>query len=116
MSIFGDRIKQIRVANKKTLREVAQYLGVGSAYLSNVEHGRKNPFGPIMIGKYAKLFDCSADELSILAVNERSKVEILLADTKDSLFNEAVFAFARRADSNDVNDELSQKILDILKK
>ena len=41
MTPFGERVRELRVQRGLTLQELAQHLGVSSAYLSALEHGRR---------------------------------------------------------------------------
>jgi transcriptional regulator with XRE-family HTH domain len=41
MTPFGERLRKLRLERKVTLKAMAQALGVSSAYLSALEHGKR---------------------------------------------------------------------------
>ncbi|RLB16039.1 MAG: hypothetical protein DRG35_03385 [Deltaproteobacteria bacterium] len=43
MESFGEALRKARIANKVTLREIAEHIGKSIGYLSDVEHNRKSP-------------------------------------------------------------------------
>lgn len=67
---FGKRLRQLRQAQKLTLRGLAARIGVGFTYLSKVENEKLDfadyPSDDLIV-KLAKALDADADELLILA-------------------------------------------------
>lgn len=43
MSAFGDRIKQLRIAQRMGIRELADYAGIKPLHLSRIERGKDPP-------------------------------------------------------------------------
>jgi transcriptional regulator with XRE-family HTH domain len=67
---FGDKVRQLRLAKKLTLRELAAKLEVNFTYLSKIEN-QKLSFGEYpsedLILRIAKVLGADNDELLILA-------------------------------------------------
>lgn len=60
---FGEKLKELRIAEGKTLQQVANVLGYKShGYISEVENGRKAPTTDFVI-EIARFFNVSTDEL-----------------------------------------------------
>lgn len=114
MTKFGARAKELRVRAGKTLREVADHLGVKVSYLSDVEHGRKKPFTPDVLNKFVGMIECGADDLQRLAAKERDSIEIPLMKGAGKV-NELAFALARSIDSG-MDEAQVDAMLDMLKK
>lgn len=108
MSKFGAFIKKLRNNAGLTLYEVAQALDIKVSYLSDVEHGRKKPFGPEAILKFSTLVNTDYKELQQLASRERNSIEIPIKD-KNSKINDLAYALARSADSG-MTDELKDEL------
>ncbi len=70
MTPFGEKIRELRAARGITLKRMAADLGVSSAYLSALEHGRRGRPGPGLIMQVSGYFDLiwdQAEELKALA-------------------------------------------------
>ena len=93
---MGDYLRKLRFANGQTLKQMAENLGVSSAFLSAVENGKKKMperWYEILSDKYA-LGAVKMDELK-KAVDE-SSVTIKLNLTNASSYNrELAISFAR---------------------
>src|SRR4051794_15446246 len=67
---FGERVRELRQAQKLTLRGLAARIGVGFTYLSKVENEKLDfadyPSDDLIV-KLAKALDADADELLIMA-------------------------------------------------
>src|SRR5271157_3188228 len=67
---FGERVRQLRQAQKLTLRALSARIGVGFTYLSKVENEKLDfadyPSDDLIV-KLAKALDADADELLIMA-------------------------------------------------
>ncbi len=70
MTPFGNKIRELRAKREVTLKDMAGDLGVSSAYLSALEHGRRGRPGPGLILQVCGYFDLiwdQAEELKRLA-------------------------------------------------
>ncbi|MBT6257220.1 MAG: helix-turn-helix transcriptional regulator [Alphaproteobacteria bacterium] len=79
MTPFGEKLRELRKQHDMTMASMAQYLGVSSAYLSQVEHGRRGTPGMIMIDQICALFGLiweDAEALKELASLSSPKVVI----------------------------------------
>ena len=79
MTPFGEKLRKLRKQHDMTMASMAQYLGVSSAYLSQVEHGRRGTPGMIMIDQICALFGLiweDAEALKELASLSSPKVVI----------------------------------------
>lgn len=79
MTPFGVKLRQIRAERGMTLKQMAESLGVSSAYLSALEHGRRGrPAHPMVVAICAQLniiWD-EADELVDLARRSHPRVTV----------------------------------------
>lgn len=75
-SHFGPLMRQKRTAARITLGDVASALGCSISYVSDVEHGRRNPFDHEQIRKLAPLLSCPAQELMRAAARDTMTVKI----------------------------------------
>lgn len=62
MTPFGEKIRDLRRARGMTLKAMAGQLGVSSAYLSALEHGRRGRPGTGLIMQICALFGLIWDE------------------------------------------------------
>ena len=62
MTPFGDRMRKLRTERGVTLKEMAQALGVSSAYLSALEHGKRGRPGWHLIQRILAYFNIIWDE------------------------------------------------------
>lgn len=106
MAKFGKHIQAIRVSANKTLREVAETLGIAVSYLSDVEHGRKKPFPPELLHRFAVEFNADQRVLQNLAAEARESIEIPLRNQR---LNDLAYALARSANSGET-EELKNEI------
>jgi transcriptional regulator with XRE-family HTH domain len=63
MEIFGETIRNLRTAQKRSLREVASRVGISPAYLSRIEHGKEGPPSPEVILELCKSLNAEPDAL-----------------------------------------------------
>ena len=79
MTPFGERLRELRRRKGVTQKQMAQAIGVSSAYLSALEHGRRGiPTWPLLqkiIGYLNVIWD-EADELQMLAAQSRGRVVV----------------------------------------
>lgn len=62
MTPFGDRMRKLRAERGITLRDMAEALGVSSAYLSALEHGKRGRPGWHLIQRILAYFNIIWDE------------------------------------------------------
>ena len=62
MTPFGDRMRKLRSERGVTLKEMAHALGVSSAYLSALEHGKRGRPGWHLIQRILAFFNIIWDE------------------------------------------------------
>lgn len=62
MTPFGDRMRKLRAERNVTLKEMAEALGVSSAYLSALEHGKRGRPGWHLIQRILAYFNIIWDE------------------------------------------------------
>lgn len=62
MTPFGDRIRKLRAERGVTLKDMAEALGVSSAYLSALEHGKRGRPGWHLIQRILAYFNIIWDE------------------------------------------------------
>ena len=79
MTPFGIKLRQYRKDKGLTLAVMARNLGVTSAYLSQLENGRRGEPSPVLVDQICALFGLiwdDAEELKSLARLSRIKVMI----------------------------------------
>lgn len=110
---FGQYLRELRLQRNVILKQMADSLGVSSAFLSAVEHGKKK-IPQTWSQKIASLYHLSLKEES--EMNEAilaSRKTILINLEKSSEMNrKAAICFARSF--NTLNDQESQAIIHIL--
>ncbi|WP_421693007.1 helix-turn-helix domain-containing protein [Aestuariivirga sp.] len=62
MTPFGDRMRKLRAERGVTLKEMAEAIGVSSAYLSALEHGKRGRPGWHLIQRILTFFNVIWDE------------------------------------------------------
>lgn len=62
MTPFGDRMRKLRAERGVTLKQMAEGLGVSSAYLSALEHGKRGRPGWHLIQRILAYFNIIWDE------------------------------------------------------
>jgi len=110
---FGKTLRQFRLEKELRLLDLADALGVSSAYLSAIETGRK-PIPDGFVARVGRAMPISADELRLLRrAADRTKKEIKVDALPDEQ-RELLAAFARKLD--DVPDELMDQLKKIVLK
>jgi transcriptional regulator with XRE-family HTH domain len=61
MQVFGETIRNLRNAQKRSLREVAARVGISPAYLSRIEHGKEGPPSAVVILELCKSLNAEPD-------------------------------------------------------
>lgn len=62
MTPFGDRMRKLRIERGITLKEMADAIGVSSAYLSALEHGKRGRPGWHLIQRILTFFNIIWDD------------------------------------------------------
>lgn len=113
LTLFGKKIRKMRIDKEVRLKDMAHDLEVTSAYLSAVETGKKN-IAPDVFESIVKYFGLNINEREKLnkdAQDSRTSVKIKLTDASNQT-RELVASFARKLDSLEPTDiEKIQRIL-----
>ena len=112
---LGKFLRTLRIENGEILKDMAENLGVSSAFLSAVENGKKK-LPDSWYEKLTKVYSLTKSEQEELkkAVMESSDiVELDIAHSTCYQRNLAV-SFAR--EFNSIDEDLCKKLLDLLKK
>jgi transcriptional regulator with XRE-family HTH domain len=62
MTPFGERMRKLRAERKVTLKEMAEEIGVSSAYLSALEHGKRGRPGWHLLQRIISYFNIIWDD------------------------------------------------------
>ena len=79
MTPFGDRMRKLRAERGVTLKDMAEAIGVSSAYLSALEHGKRGRPGWHLIQRILAYFNIiwdEADEVVRLARISHPRISI----------------------------------------
>jgi transcriptional regulator with XRE-family HTH domain len=110
---FGKVLRQLRTKYDMRLLDLANALGVSSAYVSAVETGRK-PIPDGFVAQVGRAMPIDADELRLVRrAADRTKKEIKVDSLRDEQ-RELLAAFARKLD--DVPDALMDELKKIVLK
>ena len=112
---LGSFLKQLRIENDEILKNMADKLGVRSAFLSAVENGKKK-MPESWYGKLSDLYELSEDQMENLKqanMESQDSLELNIANSSDQNRRLAI-SFARQFDSLD--DETTNKIMRLLNK
>ena len=111
---LGKALRKIRIDRQQFLRDMAEQLGVSSAYLSAVETGKRR-IPQDWVSKIASIYSLSCEEqadLQSAADNSVFDVTISLVNASEQKRN-AVLSFARALDG--LNDEDLKRIMASMK-
>ncbi len=75
MKSLAETIRDLRVARRLLLREVAAELCIDPSLLSRIEHGEKRPRRDQVI-QLAKILECNADDLLLAYLSDRVVYEL----------------------------------------
>ncbi len=105
----------LRMSQNQRLKDMAEILGVSSAFLSAVENGKKSmpDFWVKKVQTEYNLTDEQVDEMKNAALESQSTIALNMKDAT-SLNRELAVSFARQFDEMD--EETSKIILQVLKK
>lgn len=82
MTPFGEKVRALRAARGMTLRDMAAHLGVSSAYLSALEHGKRGRPRIGLIMQICALFGLIWDEAEDLKRLARLSHPRVVVDTR----------------------------------
>lgn len=77
MEAFGKLLRQLREESKKSMGELARYLGVTVPYVSAVEHSERPPFITEKIYKTAAFLNVPVEPLLIAAATDGRAFELI---------------------------------------
>ncbi|MHC1743952.1 MAG: helix-turn-helix domain-containing protein [Syntrophobacteraceae bacterium] len=77
---FGQRLRELREASRKRLKDLAEVMEWSTVYVSDIELGRRNPPSPENIRKMSISLGVDPKELLDLADREMKRVELELDD------------------------------------
>ena len=110
---LGRFLRILRIENQQVLKDMAEVLGVSSAFLSAVENGKKK-MPSSWHEKLRVAYNLSPDQYEKLeqaALESQKSISLNLENVSDANRRLAI-SFARQFD--DLDEETSNKILDIL--
>lgn len=81
MTPLGEKLRDLRKQHGMTMASMAQHLGVSSAYLSQVEHGRRASPGVIMMDQICGLFGLIWEDAEALKELARLSNQRVVIDT-----------------------------------
>ena len=112
---IGDFLMNLRMGQNQRLKDMAEILGVSSAFLSAVENGKKSmpDFWVKKVQTEYGLTDEQVDEMKNAALESQSTIALNMKNAT-SLNRELAVSFARQCDGMD--EETSKMILQVLKK
>lgn len=112
---LGGYLRRIRLKNGEILKDMAERLGVTSAFLSAVENGKKN-MPEKWVDKLKELYhltETERDELEVCAMESRHSIEINLKNATGQN-RELAILFARSFENMSV--EASGELMEYLKR
>ena len=112
---LGEYLRDLRLANSQTLKQMAEELGVSSAFLSAVENGKKNmpeKWCDSLSSKY-NLNKTQVAELQDAAEESSTAIKLNLTNT-NSIGRELAISFARSFEKLSESD--SAEIMKILER
>jgi transcriptional regulator with XRE-family HTH domain len=112
MTPFGEKIRKLRADRGITLKQMSQAIGVSSAYLSALEHGKRGRPGWHLIQRIIAYFNIIWDEAEEVARLARISHPRITIDTSglDPLATELANRLAddiSRLEPNTLNDMLA---------
>ncbi|MCH4247575.1 MAG: helix-turn-helix domain-containing protein [Acinetobacter populi] len=108
---FGKAIRKIRIDYDTNLNQLANSIGVSSAFLSAVETGKK-PVSAELIEKIINVLGLSKDEESLLTYAASQSVENVTVRTGNPEEAELALLFARRIQNDSLDLAKLKKILE----
>ena len=115
LTSIGRFLRKLRIDNAEILKNMADKLGVSSAFLSAVENGKKK-MPENWTEKLSVLYNFSEDQSDSLqkAIADTNQAIELNLENATPQSRDLAISFARHFDS--IDDETSRKIIEMLKK
>jgi transcriptional regulator with XRE-family HTH domain len=107
MGEFGGLLRRCRLDAHRTLKSVADELGVSPVYVSEVELGKRPPFNSSRIEQVANFCNADAKPLMEQACRERGFLEVDMARATRAQV-EVVSGLARGGLSDDQWEQINQ--------
>lgn len=110
---FGKFCRKLRIDHNETQQDIANYLGVTTAYLSTVEHGKRNISEKIvdkLISRY-NLSGAKLNQFKSTITNSISFIKIHL-HKMNSLDRELILKIYYNL--NELNDKDKQEIIEVI--
>ena len=114
VSPFGEYLRSVRVKSGKSLREVAEALGITHVYLGEIERGKRRLLPEKYWGAFVKAVEerTSITELTTAAV-ESAPLDPAVIEGPG---RDVVVALARTFDQEEMSPELAEQLLRVLNK
>ena len=112
---FGKLLRKLRIDHSEILKDMAEKLGVSSAFLSAVETGKRNipESWPDEIAKLYSLDAKTSRQLKELTDSSIKNVKFNI-DKAGAAKRQAALVFARNFD--DMTEDMAQKLINILQR
>ena len=107
---FGKRIRQLRLENDLSQRDLASKVDIDFTYLSKIENNRAAPPSDAVIRKLATVLNADVEELLALAAKV-SQDELRDAVAEDS----RIGVLFRKLQSGDLTEKQIQEMLRVMK-
>lgn len=115
LTTFGKILRKLRIDNGQLLKDMADNLGISSANLSSVEHGKRSPQRTMVQDIIIKYHLQAEDEESLWNAYDLAREETSIQLTGiSSTRQELGLTFARRF--NDLSQDQVRDIMSVLKK
>jgi transcriptional regulator with XRE-family HTH domain len=112
MKNFGETLRDLRVAQKLGLREMAIKVDISPAYLSRIERGKERPPRPELIKTFAKILAADPDVLFCLSSSTDPEVVDFLHEQPEAM---NLLRFLKRAEFSTEELEDLLKIAEAMK-
>ena len=107
---FGQKIRELRIQKKISLRKMADMVGISPAYMSRIESGRELPPRGEHIVRMAEILEVPADELLMLAGKVDPSIQEYIRTTT------SIPEFLRTAKEENLTSDEFRKLTDQIKK
>lgn len=107
---FGKVVRKIRIDKDMSLKDMAEIMGVSSAYISAMETGRKQLSSDFVMSASDALRVNDQQRKLLVNAASTSLQDVRVRVSPDSMA--LVMAFARKIESGDMDFEALERILD----
>lgn len=114
MTPLGERLRELRSQKGVTLKNMADELGVSSAYLSALEHGHRGKPGWLMLQRIIAYFNLIWDDAEDLVALARSSDPRVTVDTSGLSPEATRFANLLAANIADLPPEALESLIEAL--